>query len=180
MFLYLFFNNIYKLNMLKNKMRKIRKRGQMQISFGMIFSIFIIIAIIVSSFIIIKWVLKNQRCMEINLFIEDLKNEVDKSFKDEESIYTFTRSFPVSIEYICFVNSPQSEVIPENYLEEVERMKENTNMILLPIKKSCQRAYTNINKIVFEDFCIKNSGTIKIKLVKDYEDNLVRISEENE
>ena len=51
-------------------MKPIKKRGQMQMSFGMIFSIILIIVFISFAFYVIKKVLDAQRKAEIGLFIE--------------------------------------------------------------------------------------------------------------
>ena len=155
------------------------KRGQMQMSFNMIFSIIIIIAIIISSFIVIKWVLGNQRCIQINLFIEDIEREVDKSWKTSETSFTMERNLPTAIKRICFINLNDKRGISNDILAEIREYNEVDNLFLMPRKKACERHSVEIENIKFDNFCVENTGTVNIKFGKRFDEDFVRVGGES-
>ena len=79
------------------------KRGQIQISFGMIFSIIIIIAIVAVSIYVITIFLDFNKCGKVVLFYEDLEEEIQKawespSYRNElgKANYDAATAFPMS------------------------------------------------------------------------------------
>jgi uncharacterized protein (UPF0333 family) len=79
-------------------------RAQMQISFGMIFSILLIIVFVVFAFFGIKKFLEVQDKIVVKNFINNLNNDLEKMWKSsrgsQEAIYVF----PNKIEEVCFIN----------------------------------------------------------------------------
>ena len=80
------------------------KRGQFQISFGMLFSIILIIAFVAVAIYVIMFFLKMKKCSEISLFVKDLQEKIDRAWSSEESDFLFTRSLPSGIKKVCFID----------------------------------------------------------------------------
>ena len=57
------------------------KRGQIDISFGMIFSIILIIAVVGVAFYVINNFIELKKCTEIGLFYDDLKKYIDEAWQ---------------------------------------------------------------------------------------------------
>ena len=64
---------------------KKRKKAQIKLSFGMIFSIILIIVFLAFAFYAIKVFLGIQNTAQIGKFISDLKSDVDRVWKSTES-----------------------------------------------------------------------------------------------
>lgn len=150
----------------------------MKISFGMIFSLIIIIAIITTAFFVIRLVLKNQRCMEINLVIEDLKENIDQAWKSEKVSYDKEFSVPTQIKKICFINLNSRDGIPEEVYLEIRENSESDNLFLFPANSACERHATSLNHIEFDNFCIDNTGKISLRFEKSLDEDFVRIKNE--
>ena len=91
---------IYKLFLLLWNMRK---RGQFQIAFGMIFSIILIVAFIVVAIIAINTFLGVSCSIETGSFINDLDNEINRIYKGAGE--STTKEFKINgcdFEYVCF------------------------------------------------------------------------------
>ena len=86
------------------------KRGEIYISFGMIFSVILIIAIIGVSFYAINYFLNLGKCAEISLFYQGFQNEIDEAWSSEIVKTTFVGKLPVEIESVCFRESVASGV----------------------------------------------------------------------
>ena len=79
------------------------KRGQMHLSFGMIFSIILIIAFVAFATYGILKLLAFQQDAKYHQFIDDLSSDIDKVWKSSQGSQEFTYSIPSSISGICFV-----------------------------------------------------------------------------
>ena len=66
------------------------KKGQIDISFGMIFSIIIIIATVAIGFYVITYFLNLSSCTKVGLFWNSLNEEVDKAWNSDiaQTVYT--------------------------------------------------------------------------------------------
>lgn len=92
------------------------KRGQevMGISFGMLISIIIIIAIVAVSFYAINHFLKLNKCSQVSLFYQDMKDEVSDAWAHGNYRGVFEGKLPSSgilstgIEEVCFGNLTDS------------------------------------------------------------------------
>ena len=81
-----------------------KKKGQeiFGMSFSVIFSIFLIIAIIAVAFYAITHFLSLDNCAQIGRFYEDFQDEIDKAWKDEIYEDIFIIKVPKEVETICF------------------------------------------------------------------------------
>ena len=150
-------------------------------SFSMIFSIFLIIAIIAIAFYTINYFLDLQRCTEISLFYQDFQDKVNIAWSSEITKREFTGSLPGGIKSVCFGNLNQPGV-GEEYEELRKYRVYEANMFLYPIKKTCDLAHINVQHIDLSQlgswhcFSIER-GKVKIQLEKGSFDALVKIKE---
>ena len=77
-------------------------KAQMNLSFGMIFSIILIIVFVVFAFYGIKTFLEMKDTAKIVKFREDLQNDVDGIWKGDGTRDTFKYYLPPKIKGICF------------------------------------------------------------------------------
>ncbi len=164
-----------------------RKRGQLQISFGMIFSIILIIAFIAVAFYAIKLFLGWQKCAETGLFKQDLQDTIDTAWSHQEYEDTLTLNLPTSLTHVCFVDLSQRE--RGEHTEQYEKLKKygyvNLNMFFWPLKNACEGQkvfnlkHINITEIIQEKnpYCIKSEkGKVELRIEKGFYDILVKIS----
>ena len=88
-------------------MIKRNKRGQLQISFGMIFSIILIIAFIAVFIYVITIFMGWKKCASTGLFKEDLQSTVNNAWQSDQYQDVFPKSqsiVPSGITQICFID----------------------------------------------------------------------------
>lgn len=161
-------------------------------SFGMIFSIIIIIAILGVGFFTIRHFLSLSKCSQVGLFLEDLQDEVDRAWTSGIYQGTFEGKLPSSglsnleIEKVCFGdlddNAPNDRITQEE-LDNYQNPGDGFFTFLYPPENACggdlfykklQHAETSGNKF----FCVDVKNNIaSIKLDKTPSDSLVKISE---
>ena len=162
------------------------KRGQFEISFGMIFSIFIIIATVAVAFYVIKEFLSVNECAGIGGFYDDFQREITKEWQSSISKGVYTGTLPTSIEYACFA-VPGKVYTGTKYTVQYDSLKdtiqsfgidENRNVFLYP-SKGCQgMEYYSLEHIAVSDFFCSQvvDGKVKVNFDKDVSDALVKLS----
>lgn len=159
------------------------RKAQLKLSFGMIFSIILIILFIsVAVYAIIKFIGIGESA-QIQKFKNSLQNDIDKVWKASQSLQEEEYFLPEKIEYICFAdfNNSQTSSISLNELEKAYYGSEN--LFFYPVEKSgydsVKVEHINLNEITENEnpYCIKNSeGKIKLTLEKDFDEILVKVS----
>lgn len=95
--------------------------GQLKISFGMIFSIILIIMFLSFGFYAISGFLDLQDSVKSKKFIENFQGEVDKMWNSQLGSKDVKFSLPSSVEKICFVDRLKNlEVHSEDYFDEIK------------------------------------------------------------
>ncbi|MBI2631530.1 hypothetical protein HYW75_00825 [Candidatus Pacearchaeota archaeon] len=157
--------------------------GQFQLSFGMIFSIMIIIATLaIAGYVTIKF-LNLENNISCKLFFDDLQKKIDKAWYEDFSSSTYSNKVPRGIDKICFGNSTQKAQNEgdQKILDEIEfYAKKDSNLLFYPLNGCKQDEFTFQIKHVKIDgfFCSESkSGNINIKLNKGISDALVKLSE---
>ncbi|MDP2628493.1 MAG: hypothetical protein Q8P15_01190 [Nanoarchaeota archaeon] len=79
-----------------------KKRGALNLSFGMIFSIFLIIFFLGFAFYIIPKFLGFQDDAKIGSFVNDFQNDVNKMWKSTKGSQVVEYSLPKKVSEICF------------------------------------------------------------------------------
>jgi uncharacterized protein (UPF0333 family) len=133
----------------------LKKKAQMKISFGMIFSIILIIAFLAFAFWGIKKFVGVQETAMIAQFKSDLQNDVNTMWNGPQGQQLMKYKLPKKIENVCFRNSYE-------------------NIYFEPRKYgSSNIEHVNIeNNICFEN----KEGTVTIGLKKDFGENLVTVA----
>ena len=162
-------------------------RGQFQISFGIIFSIILIVAFIIVAFIVIQHFLELKDCTQVAQFYDSLKSDVDGVWKSQESSQEFKASLPSGITYVCFA---QADLPAHGVNQEIQdvfsSLKRNVvvgnNVFLYPAKNSCGISSQQIKHLDLQNitvnknpFCIRADGNVHFRLEKGFYDSLVQI-----
>jgi len=162
------------------------KRGQFEISFGMIFSIIIIIATVGVAFYVITQFLSVNECAGIGSFYDDFQKQATNAWESTISKGVYTGNIPTSIEYVCFVN-PGKVYTGGKYRAQYDALKdtiqtfgvdENRNVFLYPGQGCAGMEYYSMDHINVSDFFCSavSDGKVKINFNKDVSDALVKLS----
>ena len=162
-----------------------RKRGSISLSFGMIFSIIIIIAIIGVAFYAISYFLNLGKCTEISLFYQNFQKEVDKAWSSEITRESFIGNLPGGIKSVCFFDRDATGAIGVG--EEYEALEDyfitRGNMFLYPPEDACNQVSKKAEHVDLSGLggwhCFEvRDKKVRIPLEKGSFDALVRINKE--
>ncbi len=146
----------------KNSTLSSRNRsGQLEISFGMIFSIILIIVFLSFGFYAIKKFLDLQSSVQIEKFASDFQDDVTKMWKGSQGSEQVSYTLPTKISSICFTDG------------EFENLKFSSNSVI----SGKMIEHIDISKITKNgNYCIQNiKGKVSMTISKDYKDTLVTI-----
>ena len=167
------------------------KRGAIELSFGMIFSVIIIIAIVGVAIYAITTFLDIGKTSQFGLFHQRFQETVDDVWASSITNRIVSFALPSSVKLVCFGNLAGNSYNPQ-YEDEFRELKryssnfeqQNANRFLYPPDKGGEFAYKKVDKIDlsgmingFDCFRVV-SGNVKIRLVKDEFDPLVKIEHE--
>ena len=138
------------------------KHSAMELSFGMIFSIILIIAFLVFAFWGIKVFIGTQKIAQVGIFINDFKDDVDRVWRSPQSSEKRTYSLPSKVEKVCF--------------------SKNSELYFEPLGSGGDFDYTEVEHLNIEvmaskgDLCIANiDGKVLFTLKKDFDEALVTV-----
>ena len=156
------------------------KKGQIQISFGMIFSIIIIIATVAVAFYVISYFLDMNNCNKIVTCWTSLNAEVDKMWNSDGGQKLVTLELPSGIEKVCFGNFTQMPT-PEDkavFLEMEIYGRSGRNAYLYPPGKACDNAFYSLTHARTDKFfCVPvKSGKASVRISKTSSEALVKLS----
>ncbi len=158
------------------------KRGAIELSFTMIFSLILIVFFVVAAVIGIKFVLSNQERILLAQFITDFEDKTYELYKSTAADTTFEVNIPARIGAVCFVNfSSEKNTIGltrekadlatkawnENK-ENFELMGKEINFFIYPQGASDVLQYRLFSHITIANnpLCFKNKE--EIRLVKEF------------
>lgn len=163
---------------------KMGKRGQQtfSMSFGMIFSIFLIIMIVaIAIYAIVKFV-DIGGCAQVGLFYEDLQGEMDRAWNSGSGRYedgSFEIRVHNSVKNVCFGNASSASSPYTDLADKFIDYEEGRNVFLDPPEEICNELGSKkINHVIIPSFfCeeVDNKGNIKIKISKPSGGALVEI-----
>ena len=149
------------------------KRGELNLSFGMIFSIILIIAFLVFAFYAIRTFLGVQDAAKVANFRENLQNDIDELWKAPQGTQRASYSLPGSIEKVCFKDDRYENLIffPEDTVAGLEpKLIEHIDINRIVSSENTPLENRNM-------FCInKVNGKIEMTMKKSYDENLVMIT----
>ena len=155
-------------------------------SFGMVFSIILIIIFIAFSFTIIKNWLQLGTTTQIESFVADLQKDVNEIWKGSQGSKLVKYNLPSKIEEICFIDysSPTKGAgsAMRDYVDETS--SEIDNLFFYPKNaveglENKEIKNINIEKIttISNPLCINNiDGKVSMVLQKNYNEALVTIT----
>lgn len=160
------------------------KEGQLKLSFGMIFSIILIIIFLTFAFFAIKTFIGVQDTASAGKFVNDLQNDIDIIWKSAQSSQQESYSLPSGTEMVCFVdflvvaNGENSAI----YNELKKSYYGSENMVFYP--RTVQPDSAKIENIDIAEitknsnpFCLDSvQGKVSLRLSKDFNDALVKIT----
>jgi len=138
------------------------RSGQLNLSFGMIFSIVLIIVFLAFGFYAITKFIDLQNSVQIENFLRDFQKDVDTMWKSREGSQIISYPLPSKISAVCFKD------------DELQ----NLEFISGTIIKGDLIENLDIAKITQEEdpYCIQNvKGKVTLKIVKDFGETLVRV-----
>lgn len=129
----------------KNK----KAQGVFGMSFGVLFSIIIIVAIISVSFYAIWYFLGLSKCANVGLYFEDLQDEVNRAWNSGSYSQEFDGKIPKGITWVCFGDIRGA--IPDVHVEKAGEIDyydppREHNVFLYPPEKACDGDFVS-NKI---------------------------------
>jgi len=139
-----------------------KKSGQMEISFGMIFSIILVIFFLAFGFYAITKFIELQQSVQIETFLDDFQEDINAIWKSPQGSQSRTYVLPTKITAVCLTDDPDinleftsKEIIPGDYIKNL-----------------------NIENIIAEEdpFCVDNiKGKINFVISKEYGETLVSV-----
>lgn len=111
---------------MKERGVKSNKKAQMNLSFGMIFSIILIIFFLSFAFFGIKKIITIQQNTQMNLFLKDFQSDVDKLWNSNSGSNKLSYILPRKVNKICFVEGDKNiELYEKGTLIPIESKKIN-------------------------------------------------------
>jgi hypothetical protein len=159
-------------------------KGQLKLSFGMIFSIILIIIFLGFAFYAIKTFLGVSDSAELAKFSDDLKSDIDTAWKSAQRSKPVEYNLPSSVDYVCFVDFDSTRRgMNENLYSELKRNYFGSeNLIFYPLissdLNSLEIEHIDLSKITLDEnpFCLQNSnGKVQMTIQKNYGDSLVTV-----
>ncbi len=164
-----------------------KKRGQMKLSFGMIFSIILIIIFVGVAFYAIQKFLEFQNSTQIVKFSRDLQEDIDKMWKGSQGTQQKEYFLPSKIDYVCFIDYLSSDRGRyDDFFDELDQFfYETENLFFYPAGSasgldSKEMKHIDINKMTDSNnpFCLKNEkGKVKMVIKKEFGEALVTITD---
>lgn len=87
-----------------------RNKGQIQLSFGMIFTIILIVFFIGFAFYAIQKFLELQTSAQTNQFYDNLQNDVNTVWNSAQTSQAKSYSLPSSVIQVCFLNNQNNNL----------------------------------------------------------------------
>lgn len=171
------------------KLSKNKKAEVFGMSFGMIFSIILIVFFIIIAGIAVNAFLKWQKEAQIGLFIKELQNEAAIAFASpdyDNSGKPFKSSLPSGVEEVCFINMSSAikdasnvEKMVYDYAKKQTHTASNNLFIYAP-EKNYKTKWASVKKIDLSQknpICIPvKNGAVSIKIKRTFDYPLLIVS----
>ena len=144
---------------------KLDKRGQMKLSFGMIFSIFLIILFVAFAFYAITKFINLQKTIQIESFVNNLQTDIDNMWNSPKGSQEETYSLPNKIESVCFTNNEFNNLMFRSSEFTEERNLKHLDIAIITASE--------------DPYCILNTnGKVRLIISKGFGEDLVTISKQ--
>lgn len=128
----------------------LNKKADMNLSFGVIFSIILIAVFIFAAIYGINFFLNYSKCTQVGRFYDSLQREVSETFLSQSTTNKkFEINLPSSIKMVCFANLSESQrgSFSEEYDLISDSYSADANVFLLPGGNACNIPYKAIKRI---------------------------------
>ena len=147
-----------------------KRRGQMKLSFGMIFSILLIIFFIAFAFFAVNGIVGFNETAKLEKFVDDFGKDVRKTWRSAgSSLDSHSYSLPANVEKVCLVNPSDNDG---------ENLEIHVSDGAFPDKRKID--YLDLSDVSGGDGkCFEPVGRrLKLTLEKDFGQNSVKVEEE--
>jgi hypothetical protein len=161
------------------------KKGQIKLSFGMIFSIFLIIVFLIFGFFAIKNFIGLGKTAQIGSFKDSLQNDIDRVWKGAQGSETVEYILPSGIISVCFIDYEKdaSGSNSEFYSDFNQVHFGDENLFFYPVGSAEGLDSTEINHLDLEKiteqenpYCFfVSSGKISVQMTKQFGETLVTL-----
>ncbi|MCX6748310.1 MAG: hypothetical protein NT076_01775 [Candidatus Pacearchaeota archaeon] len=156
------------------------KKADLNISFGMIFSIILIIAFVGVAFYAIRGFLSTKNCAELGQFKQDLQDSIDKAWGSDESSFVFSRTIGAEA---CIINISASQIgANEEQYNSFKKLGYQGNLFFYPLSR-CKGSvfilnHINLDKITSKEnpYCLPKK--VELKIVKNFNDPRVCVGDD--
>ena len=160
------------------------KRGQIEMSFGMIFSIILIVVFLAVAFYAIKTFLRIQDSAEVGVFTAEIQEDVERLWKSTESSQDLEYILSSDIKKVCFIDfkSGARGDLSNLYSELKFYDFGERNVLFYPVGSSETEGFElkkiDIAEITVNEnpFCIESEGKLKLNLEKGFGEALVSVN----
>lgn len=153
------------MNKKKSEIKK-NKKAQMQIGFGVIFSVILIVVFIAFAVYGITKFLDIQKLAQVASFRQDFQNDIDSAWKSTSISQPVTYNVPKNIKQVCFMNNENENMyfVPDKY---EGALLKNVDMIKTVTSPG------SVNRRLCVDV---TSGKLSLVIKKSYNEDLVTIT----
>lgn len=158
----------------------------MKLSFGMIFSIILIVVFLAFAIYAIMKFLDIQKGVQVGQFSNDLQTDIDKMWKGSQGSIEQTYRIPSGVDYVCLAdfNSPKKGINMDKYSDLRKVFYEFENLVFYPIGSgagldSIVVRHINLSNTVSSEnpLCFPNEdGKVKMIIKMNPGDTLVTVS----
>ena len=161
------------------------KRGQMKLSFGMIFSVILIVIFLAFSVFAIQKFLEIQDAAQVSKFSSNLQEDIDKIWRGSQGSIEKEYTIPKGVTYVCFTDYSSGKkgkyiVVYDSLLQ---TYFEKENFFFYPLGSGLGLNSKEVKHIDLEKttenenpFCIENlDNKLKLIIKKNFGEVLVTI-----
>lgn len=164
------------------------KNAQLKLSFGMIFSIILIIFFVAFAFYAIKLFLGMKDEVVVSKFVDDLNDDIDDVWKSSQASQNVEYSLPSKVDYVCFMDTTKPAKSDSNnfYQDFKEYAFDEENLFIYPTDIGDSLTQFEIKHIDIgtitqskNPYCLeKKKGRIKTVLKKNFGEDTVCIGDD--
>jgi hypothetical protein len=160
-------------------MRSKKAQESIGMSFGMIFSIFLIVVFIIAAFIAIKFFLGFQETTNVAQFYNDLQSEINKARGSSSMQSDFKINLPDKITDVCFYNATKEKTASIEITSQILSVDSDANIYLIPQKEAEDNFFNKLENIDLEiitneenPYCVPANGVLRI-IKQSYSKNII-------
>ncbi len=160
-----------------------RAQSTMEMPFGIIFAIILIVIFLVVAFIAVNHFLNIGSCSSVGLFYDEFQKKVDSAWEGQEMSFDFKVSVPSGITKICFANLSKANTGSQGDYDEIKNYDVyDANTFLLPPGKACSMPYKLIKHMDIANitksknpYCVDLTQRDVLRIKKGFYDKFVTV-----